>query len=298
MRKTIQTMSLIGAVAALSACGGGSSGDGTGQAKVSVTDGPVENVQQVVFTFDSIDVKPANGSPIHFDVVPARTINLLEFTDGNAFVVLPPVDLPAGDYQWLRLNVVEDDSFVVRDDGGTEPIKLPSEKLKLIRGFTVPDGGLVALTVDFDLRKALVDPPGQDGFILKPVLRVVEDDEVGQISGVIAGDFIDANAATCGDDAATGEGYAVYVYAGANATPNDVTDSGGPLVTAQARPVGDGVNYRYTVAYLPAGSYTVAFTCQAEDDDPLVDGSMVFPTQANASVTAGAITPLNLPQQP
>lgn len=291
MRSTFKIFSVLACLAALSACGGGSTGGSdTGQAKVSVTDAPVDGVQRVVFTFDSIDVKPDNGSQIRFAVTPPKTINLLEFTDGQAVVVLPPVDLPAGDYQWLRLNVVENESFVMRDDGGLEPIKLPSEKLKLIRGFTVPEDGLVALTVDFDLRKALVDPPGQDGYILKPVVRVVDEDEVGKITGTVASSLVTASG--CSPTSA------VYVFSGSGVTPDDFDDAAPEaLVSAKVNQLTDG-SYRYTAAFLPAGAYTVAFTCQAENDDPALNDAIVFSSTANATVTAGQTTTLNLPPAP
>lgn len=265
---------------ALTACGGGGGGNGNGELQVSVTDAPVDNATDVVVKFSSIDVKPRDGAPIRFPLATPRSIDLLEFTDGNALVLLPPVDLPAGDYEWLRLNVIDtsvSDSFVRLNDGSVEPIKVPSDKLRLIRGFTVPEGGLVALTVDFDLRKALVDPVGQDGFFLKPVLRVVEDDEVGRITGTVSNALVTASGCQAALPTATDSaGRAVYVYGGSGTTPDDIGGAGTqPVVSSFVKPATDG-SYRYTVAYLPAGNYTVAFTCQAETDNPEADDVVLF----------------------
>lgn len=289
---------------ALSACGGGGGSD-DGQMKVSVTDAPVDDAKRVVVTFTQIDAKPQGGDPISFPLAAPAVIDLLEFTDGLAIVVLPPVTLPAGDYEWLRLHVVDgvNNSFVELDDGGIEPIRVPSGRLQVIKGFDVPEGGLAALTIDFDLRKALVDPVGQDGFLLKPTaLRVVEDDQVGKIVGtvdasLVTGSGCPATLPTPEDNA----GRAVYVYAGSNAVADDIGGVGTqPVVSSFVRPTTvDGVTtYRYTVAYLPASNYTVAFTCQGDLDNPEADDAITFPAQGNATVSAGGTTTLNLPVPP
>ena len=42
-------------------------------------------------------------------------------------------------------------------------------------------------TIDFDLRKSVVHPPGQgETYLLKPVLRLVNNLEVGTIDGTVA----------------------------------------------------------------------------------------------------------------
>jgi len=294
---------IVTCLSALSACGGGGGSD-DGQMKVSVTDAPVDNAREVVVTFTAIDVKPAGDGPaISFPLAAPAVIDLLEFTEGKAIVVLPPVDLPAGDYEWMRLHVIDggDDSFVVLDDGSVEPIRTPSGRLQVIKGFTVPEGGIVALTIDFNLRRALVDPVGQDGFLLKPTaLRVVEDDEVGIIRGTVDASLV--TGAGCSETLPTATenaGRAVYVYAGSSATPDDVGGAGAQaIVSSFVRPTADGTGYQYTVAYLPAGNYTVAFTCQGDLDNPEADDAIVFPAQANATVTAGATTTANLPTPP
>jgi hypothetical protein len=53
--------------------------------------------------------------------------------------------------------------------------------------------------------------------------------------------------------------------------------------------------YEYTAAFLPAGAYTLAFTCQARVDDPEAEDPVLFVPVAGleASVTAGRTTTLN-----
>jgi hypothetical protein len=66
------------------------------------------------------------------------------------------------------------------------------------------------------------------------------------------------------------------------------SDGSGPLVTAVVQ--SDGT---YKAAFLEAGLYTVAFTCQAADDDPEEEDELVFEGAANVEVFAGSVTTHN-----
>jgi hypothetical protein len=92
---------------------------------------------------------------------------------------------------------VAGDSYLqLEADGAQCELRVPSGAetgLKLIRGFTVGAGTTTDITIDFNLRKSVVAPPGQHGgdplvcdgqaFLLKPVLRVIDNLEVGAITG-------------------------------------------------------------------------------------------------------------------
>ncbi|MCK7492516.1 MAG: DUF4382 domain-containing protein [Comamonadaceae bacterium] len=167
-------------MALLAACGGGG-GDGssasnpTGRLKLSVTDAPVDDAQAVWVQFRAVEFKPEGAEPVRQDLKDAngaaapQRINLLPLQDGRAAVLLDGVVLPAGRYEWLRLLV--DNEPNVRDSyievaGNECELRIPSgdeSGLKLIRGFTLPEQGALALTVDFDLRKSIHAPPGQQG---------------------------------------------------------------------------------------------------------------------------------------
>jgi hypothetical protein len=77
----------------------------------------------------------------------------------------------------------------VLDSNSTSPhdLTIPSGAetgLKLIQGFTMPVGGVANFTVDFVLSKSLIAPQGQSpDYLLKPVLRLVDNAQVGTISG-------------------------------------------------------------------------------------------------------------------
>ncbi len=84
---------------------------------------------------------------------------------------------------------------------------------------------------------------------------------------------------------------AVYIYAGSNVTPDDIdTTLPDPITTAMVKLDSTSGDYEYKAAFLEAGSYTVAFTCDAVQDDPGSDDVLVFVGTETVSVAAGAVT--------
>jgi hypothetical protein len=267
--KIARTLAVTAAAALIAACGG-SGGDGdktqTGRLKLSITDSPMEDVQSVWVQFSAVEFKPEGGAPILNTLATSQRLNLLELQAGRTAVLVNDVVLPAGRYEWIRL-VVDNvpnvrDSYVMANDAECE-LTVPSgaeSGLKMNRGFTLPADGSVALTVDFDLRKSLHAPPGQrsmmekctQGYLLRPTLRLVQDSTVGAIAGTV-------------DVSRRPEGCArmVYVFEGDPATtfPDDYDNQDEePVVMARVSDAGT-----YYASFLTAGTYTVAYTCSAED---------------------------------
>lgn len=291
----------------LAGCGGGGfSGPATGQLTVAVTDAPVDTAAAVVVGFTGVSVKPAGGPAQDYvfceqagEVVAQtacaepvlRQIDLLALQGGAREALLEAVELPAGEYNWLRLHVRADgetlDSYFEDEAGGVHPLHVPSgdqSGLHLNGGFTVPEGGLADLTIDFDLRKSVHRPAaaGQT-YRLRPALRLVQTADSGAVAGQVAADLL--HAAHC-----TG-GSAVYVFAGAGTEPRDVRGTAGdPAASAQVMLDPQSGEYRYHAAFLPAGDYTVAFTCQGVDDEPDQTDAIVFDALADVSVAAGQVT--------
>jgi hypothetical protein len=56
----------------------------------------------------------------------------------------------------------------------------------------------------------------------------------------------------------------------------------------------DNTKYVYKAAFLEAGSYTIAFTCDAAIDDPALNDALTFSgTTMTVSVTAKTVTVYN-----
>jgi hypothetical protein len=258
--------------------GGGSSS--TGVLNLSVTDAPVDKASSVVVAFTGVIIQPSSGDRLEFDFDPndpSRKIDLLALNSGGSVTILDGVTVPAGHYNWIRLKVNAEcntlDSYI-------------EIRLKLFRGFIVPDGGTSSFTIDFDLRKSVNHPEGQGycsgDYKLKPTLRIVDNARVGSISGAVSSELIEDGACT--------DGNAVYVFEGHNITPDDEDGFDPNPVTSAIVEFDDVQGYTYKIAFLNAGNYTVAFTCQADNDTAKADESIAFTGPANVTVSSGMET--------
>ena len=275
----------------ISGCGGSSS-DATGMGRVSlgISDGPVHDATKVCVEFDEIEFKSGSETTV-VTLDPPETINLLDFQGANAAPLLISQELPAGDYQWMRLGVnaerggngglgdmgddciQENGSYIVISDLAYN-LYVPSGEnngLKLVSGFTVPVNATANFTAEFDLMKSVTAPNGlSPDVLLRPTIRLVNNVEVGTLLGAVSNDL--AMAVDCEPS--------VFVFDD-GVMPNEIDDmDDDPVATAIASP-GDSA-YEYEVGYLLAGDYNVAFTC---------DGTDFVPSEGTpVSITAGAIT--------
>jgi hypothetical protein len=295
-------VTLAAAAPVLVACSGGGGDAPTAQSSrlsVSLMDAPVDGVTAVNLEIKSISIKGPNGPATELPLThtPLK-VNLLDLTDENAAILVDGAVIPAGKYEWLSMDVNAEfdgvfDSTVATMSGGLEELRVPSGRVRLVDGFEVGPNQAVRLLFDWDLRQALVDPPGQPGFLLKPAFRMLDVDELGVLRGTVALATIQTADNGCAkDDADLDVGNVVYVFAGSGVAPDDVDGNAPePVATAKATPDTDG-DYVYRVVLAP-GDYTVAFTCQAGNDDPEADETgtadeIKFLAPANKTVTADA----------
>lgn len=283
----------------LAGCSGGGSAAGNGRLDLSITDAPVDDASSVVVQFSGVAFKRAGESAeIVQNLSPSpRQLDLLEYQEGRAALLLSGVSLPAGNYEWVRLIVDNQtnvrDSYITLTTGQECELRVPSgaeSGLKLNRGFTLPADGSVALTIDFDLRKSIHAPPGQQGatpdctqaYLMRPTLRIVDDANVGAIDGEVDSELVTDNCLP-----------KVYIFSGSGVTPDDIEDTGGPtdvepLVVASVAIENGSTAYSYRAAFLPPGNYTAAFTCS--DDDPNTDDALTFLSPQNVTVTRNLIS--------
>ena len=273
------------AASALTACNTESSG-GTGNLSMNITDAAVDSAEKVVVEFTAISIKHEGESAQQFDFSEPRSIDLLALHGDVSDSLLDEETVTAGRYEWVRLHVNavkgETDSYIELEDGSVHSLFVPSGAqtgLKLVSGFEVPVNGSASFTIDFDLRKSVVAPPGQGDYFLKPALRLVDNSEIGHIAGTVDESLY-----------CEGESNAVYVFEGHDATPIDVNTNrdDNPVTTAMVD-FDDGA-YRFTVGFLTEGDYTLAFTCDAADDDPEADDTLDFSATLNTDVTPGETT--------
>jgi len=270
--------------------GGGRGGTQNGFLSLSITDAPIDSAKEVWLQFYGIELKPASTEDVvtlYFN--PALNINLLALQGQDSFQMLSNAILPAGQYDWIRLNVnaINDgvlDSYIKLDDNSIHELDIPSDSeagLKIIGGLEVIANTPTNMTIDFDLRKSIV-MTGEELYKLKPVLKLVDDSAVSSISGTVqVSALIDS---ACPDnDPSTGN--AVYLYSGLNTTADDVDDiDPEPVASALLKLNNLTGIYEYDFGFVPLGKYTAAYTCQANLDDPEVDDVIIFSRGANINL--------------
>jgi hypothetical protein len=297
----LRSISLLALATLVTACGGGGGGTAatasTGQLNLAITDAAVESADKVLVQFTGIEIKPTEGSSVTMElegdsqtcielldeIEPSSTpegeptvrcIDLLELQGSKNTLLLRDETVPAGDYNWVRLGVNAErgvmDSIIVLDTGAEESLWIPSGSqsgLKLNGGFRILAGETNDLVIDFDLRKSVNNPQGFPDYRLKPSLRLVNlnDNGAGSISGTI-------QASLLGGDECTEDAYAVYIYSGDDVTIGDEGSENAPLTSATVALDGESGLWSYEAGFLPPGDYTVAFTCEAENDDPEIGG--------------------------
>ncbi|RLJ17679.1 hypothetical protein DJ030_14065 [bacterium endosymbiont of Escarpia laminata] len=298
----------------LAGCGGGDTGTTTAsRLDLGITDAPVDGADAVWVEFSAIVLQPVDGNRITIPLEDAngnpvtKRINLLDLQGGTRDMLLENQELPSGTYSWMRLmaNAQKDgvlDSYITIAGQDFE-LNAPGSQntgIKINTPFEITAGDGNDLTIDFDLRKSVHQPKGQHHlgtpvYWLRPTLRLMKTAATGTISGtvdpvVFAGEACDGNTV----------GYAVYVFSGAGITPIDVDVNdlarNNPVTTAA---ISDDGNFTYTAAFLNGGTYTVAATCAADQDDPELDNQpgnpqanpvVTFVGTADVNVTAGAET--------
>lgn len=263
-------------VTSFTACdnaGSGDSGD-WGVMRLSLTDTPLMNddikgvyitVQEIRYNSGEDEWVPAQG----FDG--PKTYNLLELQNGKS-ALLGDLLLPAGEYEQIRFILgaselsgskhgppttpgcwVEFGTNETYDpDGdGDKALFVPSGaqsgyKATADEPFTVPRNGMIEITADFDLRRSVVLAGSR--YLLKPVLRLLVNAEVGQIVGNV--DNIDPKFR-----------YVAYAYtAGAyNVGEEEENDEGVrfPNAVTSSEIVESSKSPDYVLSFLPTGTYSV-----------------------------------------
>ncbi|KYJ85918.1 DUF4382 domain-containing protein [Sulfurovum riftiae] len=167
----------------------------TGTVALSLTDAPTDNeeIKGVYVTFTGLryqynDKNESNESDKGWQDVNLSepvTVDLLALQDGNT-TLLNQTDLPAGVIDHVRFILDTNNCYVLLVGDIAKPLTVPSGDqtgYKAIGGFTIPAGGSISVTADFDLRKSLV--VNKNKYILKPTIKIIDTIEVGKIKGTM-----------------------------------------------------------------------------------------------------------------
>ncbi|WP_165857480.1 DUF4382 domain-containing protein [Marinobacter sp. JSM 1782161] len=300
-KSLVQGFTVTALAAALAACGGSGSGgddEATGTVSVGLTDAPVDDALEVNVTVTGVVLQPAgDGERRTFELDEPAYINLLDLQNGDVEALVTDEEVVAGEYSWMRLQLAEESienfSVVLDNNGGEYALGVPSGQQRGLQtsGFTVPAGGTVNFTIDFDVRKSLAYRSGPGDYLLRPTLRLVDNAEVGTLTGSVDSTTLSTECA----DASTFAGN-VYIHSGADVTPDDIGSGVEPLTVAPVD-ASTGEN-TFIAAFLPSGEYTVSYSCDLETQDAdgfAVDDDVTFVGTQNATVNAGETTSVEIP---
>lgn len=246
-----------------------------------LTDAPIDRLAKVVVQFIAVEMKRRRGGWTRYDLPAPQAIDLLSLQGLTTADLLVHMAIEPDDYNQIRF-IVDDGpmaNYVESKTGGIHNLNIPNGSthgIRLNQKFTIPENRLVNFTVDFDLRKSVRFKKKSGEYKLNPRLRLVVDDHVGFIRASVDPSLL--LAPSCSDSDIDTDN-AVYVYAGHDVVPGDIDgDSSAEPITSTAIKY-DGATglYIFEAAFLPAGEYTIAVTCNANrdrvgDDDDDDDG--------------------------
>ncbi len=261
-----------------------------GSITLSVADAPIDDAERVVVQFRSVVFEQEDGTRQTVALEPAQSIDLSALTGGESEALVSARAIPPGNYRAIEFVVggssTTQESYVDFTDGTRRSLFVPTASRNGLRvpvDFEIREEEDIALTVDFDLRRSLFI--ASERVELRPALRAVFDDEVGIVSGRVAASLLPSGCSP-----------AVYIYEGANATPDDIGGSGTqPLSSSLVRLDNATGDFRYAIGFIEAGSYTLALTCDADLDAPDRNDDIRFTgRRADVRVEAGRTRTVDL----
>ncbi|KOO15427.1 hypothetical protein AKJ18_10570 [Vibrio xuii] len=228
-----------------------------------------------------------NGNPLPDgeDPIPL-SVNLLDFQGGDAQELIENQNIPTGDYK-LCLFANDGDhptypSYVEAVGTGNHPLTVQGEG-KCPQGVgSIDNAGVLYFNdtftvnndnndyvVEFDLRRGLKEPKnGSDTYtIQRTSVSLVNTTEVGEIGGNVARATM--NDCLADSTPSSAFSHAVYLYEG-DVTQADMGSFAGtgavtPITAANVTLDDDGT-YEYEFGFVKPGTYSVGYTCTANND--------------------------------
>lgn len=287
--KKYSGIAMLFAALALGACE--SDQDTIGTISLQLTDAPidVDNISGVYITFSGVSYKRGDAWFELENFEEPRTVNLLELTNGES-LLLGDFEVEAGEYSEIRFDIENDKgnggtgqnegTYVAFTDGHTEPLLSPSGASSGYKGkgtFVVPVNEVVSVTADFDVRKSVVQT-GSGKYLLKPVIRLVVNDQAGSLEGSLA-------------NTEEGASYVVYAYEDGTYTEAEIAEPAeGESRFANAVSSDLVEEGKYVISFLAPGTYDLYVVANKEGEAPQVVSILEDVTVSSAQVSTQDIT--------
>lgn len=295
----------------LAACNSSDNDDNTAMFSLGVSDAAVDQAARVLVCFSSVELVGNGLPPQRFQVggengavaandlcidnsgnpIPnTKGVDLLTLQGAAAEDLVSGAEVPAGNYGQLRLDIAEG-SEIELVDGTVTDLRIPSNQLRL-DGVTLTANQTFNYTLEFDLRKAVVAPPGLAHYLLKPRgLRLVNNAEVGHIESQVSEALLLQNGCNVTPDELNTPVAAVYIYTGHDVALGDMSDNSnednGPYASAAVYYDG-AASYEFSIGFVEQGNYTAGVTCNTTDD-PETETELEFFYGENIEIQANVV---------
>ncbi len=242
----------------------------TGTLKLSITDAPIDSdgITGVFITVTEVQYHTdESGWKVFEDYEGPRSFNLLDLQRGES-ELLGSFEMEAGTYTQIRFMLdapamgmgqhANPGCYLEFKDGTTQNLFVPSGAqtgYKAVGKFTVPMNGEVEVTADFDVRKSVVKAGASGKYLLKPTIRLVVDNQAGQIAGGVS-------------NIPEGKDVVVYsykegTYDASEADDPDVEETRFPNAVSSDMVDGEGA---YHLAYLAPGTYDLVVVATVDGE--------------------------------
>lgn len=255
------------------------------------SDEPVEDLKAVVIQVTAITLQRANTDNVVIEsftipelgLVEAESfqIDLLDFRGRNQLAVIADRELDPGSYAGISVAIAGTDvnaSYVQQSDDTQVPMSVQNGALEL-PGFTLREA-TEARTVEFNLALSLRERPASNDYRLsEDGVRVEDTDSAASITGRVDSALFDGETECAAKEDPT-RGNRVYLFAGSTLDPENLSDvfrsSSASAIPdnaiapfSVATPIQNALtgNWEYAFGYLAIGDYTLAFSCDSDNDD-------------------------------
>ena len=257
------------------------------------TDEALEQLKQVVIEVEQIAFTRNVGGNI---IVETFTIDELGITDAESFqvdllqyrglnqlLVIENLELAAQTYSGIELTILKNDinrSYVQESDDSLKQLNISGSTLRL-PGMDLGSNEQ-AYTAVFSLAQALQYQQGSDTYLLATSgLRTQDNRVAASLTGRVDNSLFDTESpCDAKEDPELGNRVYIYKETGLSAaalgdvfTSSSSTDiPDGKIAPFSVATLAEDVltgNWQYAFGFLPAGDYTVAFSCDTQDDDPV-----------------------------
>ncbi|NND68007.1 MAG: DUF4382 domain-containing protein [Halioglobus sp.] len=294
-------------------CSDGNDNEAAASLTLSFSDAPLEDLKEVVIEVSAIEFRRDNLDPIVVETFDLATssgresfkIDLLQFPGIQSQEILTGLTVPADFYDEIFIEILSGDvnhSYVLDDEDMSRVINVDDSGL-LLSGRQV-DAENQDITVEFGLARALKFNANDDTYTLdEEGVRVVQDSLDPSLGGIVDEDLFTA-AVEC-DDMEDGDNAwnRVYLYEGTGLDLDSLGDvftegaagSAGKIAPYAASTLTLGPNgWQFSFGYLPSGGYTLAFSCNAQEDDARTVQDITIPLPADQVVQLSLSTQENV----